>query len=133
MSKLLIIAIGGGIGTLARYIVSGLYYKYSSGVFPLSTLIVNLSGSFIIGLLWGFSERFSVTPNLRMFLFIGVLGGYTTFSTLSLETFNLLRNNEYKVALLNMFLTNFIGIILVLTGFIISKYLTNLSALRKLL
>jgi CrcB protein len=133
MSKLLIIAIGGGIGTLARYIVSGLDYKYSSGVFPLSTLIVNLSGSFIIGLLWGFSERFSVTPNLRMFLFIGVLGGYTTFSTLSLETFNLLRNNEYKVALLNMFLTNFIGIILVLTGFIISKYLTNLSALRKLL
>ncbi len=133
MSKLLIIAVGGGIGTLARYIVSGLDYKYSSGVFPLSTLIVNLSGSFIIGLLWGFSERFSVTPNLRMFLFIGVLGGYTTFSTLSLETFNLLRNNEYKVALLNMFLTNFIGIILVLTGFIISKYLTNLSALRKLL
>ena len=126
MFKLLIISIGGGIGTLARYIVSGLDYKYSLGVFPISTLIVNLSGSFIIGLLWGFSERFSVSPNMRMFIFIGVLGGYTTFSTLSLETFNLLRDNEYKVAFLNIFITNFIGVVLVLTGFIISKYLTNL-------
>ena len=132
MFKLLIIAIGGGIGTLARYVVSGLDYRYSSGVFPVSTLIVNLSGSFIIGLIWGFSERFSVSPNMRMFLFIGVLGGYTTFSTLSLETFNLLRDNEYRVAFLNIFLTNFIGIILVLTGFIISRYLTSLFYLRRL-
>jgi CrcB protein len=131
MSKLLIIAVGGGIGTLARYLVSGLDYKYSSGVFPLSTLIVNLSGSFIIGLLWGFSERFSVSPHMRMFLFIGVLGGYTTFSTLSLETFNLLRNNEYRIAFLNIFITNIIGIMLVLGGFIISKHLTNLFVLRK--
>lgn len=130
MFKLLIIAIGGGIGTLARYVVSGLDYKHSLGVFPVSTLIVNLSGSFVIGLLWGFSERFSVSPNMRMFLFIGVLGGYTTFSALSLETFNLFRDSEYKVAFLNILLTNFLGIALVLTGFIISRYLTSLFDLK---
>lgn len=131
MFKILLVVIGGGIGTLTRYLVSGLDHKYSSGVFPVNTLIVNLSGSFIIGLLWGLSERFSVSPNIRMFLFIGVLGGYTTFSTLSLETFNLLRDNEYRIAFLNIFLTNFIGIALVLTGFIISRYLTGLSFLRR--
>jgi CrcB protein len=131
MFKLLIIAIGGGIGTLARYIVSGLDYKYSSGVFPVSTLVVNLSGSFIIGLLWGFSERFSVSPNLRMFLFIGILGGYTTFSTLSLETFNLLRDNEYRIAFLNVLFSNILGVVLVFAGFFISKYLIGLLDLRR--
>lgn len=127
MFNMVMVAIGGGIGTLARYLVSGLdYNKYSSGVFPFGTLVVNLSGSFIIGLLWGLSERFYLSPNVRIFIFIGVLGGYTTFSTLSLETFNLLRNNEYRVAFLNIFLSNFVGIALVLTGFMISRYLIKL-------
>jgi fluoride exporter len=126
MLRFFIIALGGAIGTLLRYIISGLDYKFSSGVFPVSTLIVNLSGSLIIGILWGSFERIVISPQVRMFLFIGILGGFTTFSTFSLESFNLLRDGEFKIALSNILITNILGIALVYAGFSCSRYLSNL-------
>ena len=130
MLRFLVIGVGGAIGTLARYAVSGLDYKYSYGVFPISTLIVNLSGSLIIGLLWGLSDRFLVSPNMRLFIFIGILGGYTTFSTFSLESFNLLRDGEYRIALMNILLSNSFAIAFVFIGYFCSQALTGLLVKR---
>ena len=115
--KLVYIAMGGAIGTVLRYFVSGLDYKFSNGVFPAGTLAVNLIGSLVIGFLWGLGERLAVSPTLRMFVFMGVLGGFTTFSTFALENFNLIRDGEFKIALVNVAASNIIGIALVFAGF----------------
>lgn len=126
MTKLLMIAFGGAVGSVLRYLVSGLDYRFSGGVFPVSTFVVNATGSLIIGSLWAIFERFAVSPNVRMFVFIGLLGGYTTFSTFTLETFNLMRDGEYKIALMNVLLSNVVCIGAVFVGFMLSRYILNL-------
>jgi fluoride exporter len=125
MLNFLFIVLGGAFGTLMRYLISGIDYKFSNGVFPSGTLIVNSTGSFVIGFLWCLSERFVFPPNIRLLVFIGILGGYTTFSSFSLETFNLIRNSEYKIALMNILLSNILSISAVFAGFFISKFLLN--------
>ncbi|RLG28846.1 fluoride efflux transporter CrcB [Methanosarcinales archaeon] len=123
MSKLLFIAIGGAIGALLRYALSGVAYKYMGSGFPWGTLCVNLLGAFAIGMLWGLSEKTTISSDFRTFAFIGILGSFTTFSTYGLETFNLFRDGEIKLALANVLITNVLGIALVISGFIASKYL----------
>jgi len=124
MSRLSFIAIGGAIGALLRYMISGMTYRYLGGSFPWGTLSVNLIGAFAIGFLWGLSEITIVSSDFRSFVFIGIIGSFTTFSTYSLETFNLFRDAEIKLVLANVLITNVLGIALVLSGFIASKYLT---------
>lgn len=124
MSRLSFIAIGGAIGALLRYMISGMTYRYLGGSFPWGTLSVNLIGAFAIGFLWGLSEITIVSSDFRSFVFIGIIGSFTTFSTYSLETFNLFRDAEIKLVLANVLITNVLGIVLVLFGFIASKYLT---------
>ncbi len=126
MLKYFVIALGGAMGTVLRYIAGGLDYRFSNGIFPISTLVVNVTGSWIIGFLWGIIDRFAFSPNVRLFLFIGVLGGYTTFSTFSLETFNLMRDGEYQIALMNAFLSVALSIAAVFLGYFLSKTLLNL-------
>ncbi len=123
MWRIFIIGIGGAIGTILRYVMGGLDYRFSGGVFPISTLVVNVTGSFMIGFLWGIVDRFSFSPNTRMFVFIGILGGYTTFSTFSLETFNLMRDGEYRIALMNMFSSVILSVGAVFLGYVASKTL----------
>ena len=126
MLRFFVIAMGGAIGTLLRYIAGGFDYRFSGGVFPISTLVVNITGSLVIGFLWGIVDRFTVSPNVRLFVFIGVLGGYTTFSTFSLETFNLMRDGEYRIALMNVILSVILSIGAVFLGYFVSKMLLNL-------
>ena len=126
MTKIILLLAGGAIGTLARYGVSGLMYKCCNGTFPLGTLAVNLVGSFFIGLLWGLWESFNISSNMRSFIFIGVLGGFTTFSSYTLETLNLFKNGETKMALINIFSNNIFGLILVFLGFVAAKGLINI-------
>jgi len=126
MMRLFLIACGGAAGTLLRYLLSGVDYKFSNGIFPVSTMIVNLSGSLVIGFLWGLFERVSVSPDVRMFMFIGILGGFTTFSTFSLENFNLIRDGEVKIALINIGITNLAGIFFVYAGFSVSRLLIDM-------
>ncbi|MFA5199465.1 MAG: fluoride efflux transporter CrcB [Candidatus Omnitrophota bacterium] len=125
MLRFFIIGLGGAIGTVLRYVMGGLDYRFSSGVFPISTLIVNVTGSLVIGFLWGVVDRFAISPNVRLFIFIGILGGYTTFSTFSLETFNLMRDGEYKIAAMNAVLSVVLSIGSVFVGYIVSKTLMN--------
>ncbi len=125
MLRFFIIALGGAIGSLVRYVISGLDYRISMGVFPVGTLVVNVTGSFMIGCVWSFVERFAVPPNIRQFILVGILGGYTTFSTFSLETFNLIREGEYRIAVMNVVLSAVIGVGAVLLGYMLSRVLMN--------
>ena len=125
MAKILLVLAGGGIGSLLRYGASGVFSKVGPG-FPIGTLLVNLIGSFLIGLLWGISEKAVFHPNWRVFLFTGILGGFTTFSAYGLETFNLLRHGKAMFAMFNILLSNILGIALVVLGFLASRHLVNL-------
>ena len=120
------LAAGGALGTVLRYSVSGLAQRSAIGMFPWGTLAVNLTGSFLIGLLWGIFEVQNISSNFRTFLFVGILGGFTTFSTFALESLNLMRDGEIKIALTNVIASNILGILLVFGGVIASKYIINL-------
>jgi CrcB protein len=121
MTKLLLIALGGALGSLARYGVSSIADEKYTGLFPIGTLAVNLTGSFIIGLLWGMANGLSIHPNIMAFLFVGLLGGFTTFSSYSLETLNLLRDGDYKLAMYSVLLNNVAGILLAFIGLMLAK------------
>jgi CrcB protein len=118
--KIILVLAGGAIGTLARFYTSGFTQKYVSNGFPIGTLMVNLLGSFIIGLLWGLFEN-QPTSQLRTFLFVGILGGFTTFSAYSIETINLFKDGNIRFAVLNILLNNILGILLALAGLMIAK------------
>lgn len=117
MLRLFLLLAGGGIGTILRYWLSNLVYRAAGGVFPSGTLAVNLGGSLAIGALWALFEKGALTPNARLFLLTGMLGGFTTFSTFTLESFSLLRNGELKLAAANILVSNAAGIFLVFAGF----------------
>jgi len=126
MIKILLLLSGGAAGTLARYAVAGWGHRLYLGDFPIGTLLVNLIGSFIIGLAWGIFELSNITSNMRTFLFIGVLGGFTTFSSYTLETMNLFRDGDVKLGLTNILLNNILGLALVFLGFILATKIINL-------
>jgi CrcB protein len=99
------VAIGGALGSTARYGISGLVATMTGGAFPYGTLVVNVTGAIVIGFvatLSGPNSRFFVPAYARIFLMTGVCGGYTTFSTFSLETTNLIRDGEWAAALANV-------------------------------
>ena len=126
MIKYILLATGGAIGTVLRYSMSGLTYRIVDGVFPWGTIFVNLTGSFAIGLLWGFFEIQNISSNMRNFIFIGILGGFTTFSTYALESLNLFRDGEIKLAFTNLLISNICGLLLVFAGFMLSRFIINL-------
>lgn len=121
MFKILAVSLGGAVGASLRYLVSYGAYRLLPKNFPWGTLIINLSGSFLIGLIWGMSEKISLSPHIKLFLIVGILGAFTTFSTFSLENFNLLKSGEYLSAFLNIFLSLLMGILMVFLGFGLSQ------------
>lgn len=104
MVSYLLVGIGGAIGSVARFWVSGLVATRFGQTFPLGTLVVNVTGSFVIGLLAALSEpegRWLLNPSLRQFFMIGICGGYTTFSSFSLQTLSLAQEGEWFHAAMN--------------------------------
>ena len=102
-TDLVLVGAGGAIGSVVRYLVSGFVQRADLwGSFPAGTLSVNLIGCTVIGILGGLSDsRYLFPSGARLFVFIGILGGFTTFSTLSFETVALLRGGEAAKATLN--------------------------------
>ncbi|MBF0138300.1 MAG: fluoride efflux transporter CrcB [Magnetococcus sp. DMHC-1] len=102
MKMVLMIAGGGALGSVARYLVSSWVYQWLGRQFPWGTLVVNVGGSFLMGFLLHFlSEHLPVSPEWRAAALVGFLGGLTTFSTFSSETLELLKNGFVTSALLN--------------------------------
>jgi fluoride exporter len=98
----LLVALGGAIGSAARYALAGLVHRFASPYFPFGTFAVNVVGCLLFGLVFAISEqRFTLGPQLRSFLLVGVLGGFTTFSSFTFETFQLLRDGELLLAGVN--------------------------------
>ena len=128
MSTIIYIAIGGAIGAILRYSISGYAYRNLEGSLPWGTIAVNLIGCFVIGVLWNIFENMAHSPNTRAFIFIGILGAFTTFSTFGIESFNLFREGEIKLGITNILISNIGGIGLVFIGYFTSKY--ALSILR---
>ena len=113
---------GGFLGALARYGLGGLVHRQIPlSTFPFGTLVVNLVGCFGIGMIAGLAEsRQFFAPEVRTFVLIGVLGGFTTFSTFGYETFALIRDTEYLRAITNIGLQVIGGLTLVWLGFLVA-------------
>jgi len=124
LARIFSIGFAGFIGTLLRYWLSGVLTRRYGETFPYGTVAVNLIGCFVIGFLfYVFYDRALVNPAVRATIFIGLLGGFTTFSSYGLQTFTLLREGELFLALANVIASNVIGLLLVWVGYSLAKVL----------
>ncbi len=122
MVKILLIAVGGGVGAILRYLMSGWGQTIVDGWFPVGTLIVNSLGCLLVGSLGAyFAGPHLIREEYRFALLVGVLGSFTTFSTFSWETFALARDGEMRLALVNVVLTNTLALVAVWFGYRITE------------
>lgn len=118
MLRIILIGLAGFVGTLVRYWLSGVVGRRYGETFPYGTFAVNAIGCFVAGFLFYLMyDRFLTGPTSRTVVFIGFLGGFTTFSSYGLQTFTLLRDGEIFLALLNIGLSNIAGLFLVWAGY----------------
>lgn len=121
MRPLLLIAAGGAIGALMRHGVSVFVYRFVPASFPWGTLAANLTGCFLIGALWTLSERTSFPPALGLFLFTGMIGAFTTFSTYALESLQLMQRGQVWYGLANIAGSTVAGLLFVLAGMTLAR------------
>lgn len=125
MIKIAVVGLGGFAGAIFRYLLSGAVHSlFQASSFPFGTLVVNVTGCFIIGFGGGLIEsRQFFSPELRAFLFVGILGSFTTFSTFGLETFNLAKNGQWFSSVGNIGFSIVFGLLAVLAGNMASRLL----------
>ena len=122
MNNFLILTTGSVLGGLARYYLAGFIYWIMGTSFPYGTMVVNLSGCFLIGFLYSLAEeKFIIGPNGRLLLMVGFCGAFTTFSTFMLETANLLKDGETWPAFLNIFLSVVGGFLVLRLGILLAE------------
>jgi CrcB protein len=122
MMNVLVIGIGGFVGAVARYGIAVWIGQRWGRSFPLGTFVINVSGSFLIGLLMTLmAERFTENPQWRLLLVVGFLGAYTTFSTFEYETGALLKDGEWLFAGLNVVLSVIVGFAALKLGEVMAK------------
>ena len=116
--KWLIIGIGGFLGAISRYYLSGWVQNYflKETLFPIGTFSVNIFGSLLLGFFHTLLLEKNIDPSLRLFINMGFLGAFTTFSTFSLETMNLIEDKEYFYSMINIFMSCVMGLIGVWLG-----------------
>ena len=116
MTKYLLVLVGGGAGSLVRFIAGSAIMTRFGGRFPLGTLVINVTGSFLIGLLMTLLTERLLDPNWRFLLVVGFLGGYTTFSSFEWETFAAVRDGGLWIGMLNVGLSVMLGYLAVWLG-----------------
>jgi fluoride exporter len=122
MFRSFLVFIGGGIGAVFRYLLAGWIYKVIGSDFPYGTLVVNVLGCFVIGLFLTMAEdRFLISPSVRTFVAVGIIGGFTTFSTFNFETLELLKDGAIAFALLNVVASVVVGLSATWAGAIIGR------------
>ena len=126
--QIIIIAVGGAVGAVLRYLVSLLVISLAGDSWPYGTLAVNLIGAFLIGFLWQLFDTVTYPHTTRLLVFTGGLGAFTTFSTFGLESLTLLQAGRSRDGMLYLLASNAGGLLCVWLGFIISRYF--LSQLR---
>ncbi|MCP4248982.1 MAG: fluoride efflux transporter CrcB [bacterium] len=118
MVKLLLIAAGGGVGAVLRYLVAGWGQRLGDGSFPWGTLIVNCSGCLAIGFLAAlFAGPHLIREEYRVAILVGLLGAFTTFSTFGWETFALANTGQFALAAVNLVASNGVGLLAVWLGY----------------
>lgn len=123
MIKLMVIFLGGGIGSVARFGLSRFTGQYLGSSFPFGTLAVNVASCIFLGLILGLtSEKYLVNPAIRLFFIVGFCGGFSTFSTFTFETMELLRLGQVSYAIANILLNLLLCIGSLAGGIYISKY-----------
>ena len=119
---LLLIGLGGFAGAISRYLVDGFVTDRTAGAFPWGTLAVNLSGSFVLGLLFAMTAERAILPaDIRGPVMIGFIGAYTTFSTFMLESWVLIENGSYMTALANLGGSVLLGLVAVVAGLTVGR------------
>ena len=121
MIKVLLLITGGAIGTLFRFGVSTWVQRSMLHSFPFGILSVNVIGSFLIGFCWSIAEYCNISANAIFFLFTGLFGGFTTFSSFALDTMSLMKTGEYRLAFLNILASNLLGLLAVFLGLLLGK------------
>ena len=122
LQKLAWLALAGALGTLTRYGLAGFVHRINGAYFPWGTLTVNLTGCFLAGLLWTlFENRWPVSGETRVILFVGFMGAFTTFSAFILETGELVRSAEWMYAAANVVLQNGLGFAALFAGVILGR------------
>lgn len=120
----MIVGLGGFIGTIARFVISRYFQLSYASVFPWAILLVNVAGCLLIGIVYGLTDRGNLlTPEIRLFLTVGICGGFTTFSTFSDDAFLLLRQQEFIRFAFYTSGNFFLGLLAIYAGRIIPKIL----------
>lgn len=125
MYQLVFIAIGGSAGAVSRYLVSKGVNMLSFSIFPYGTLVVNIIGAGLMGFIFSFLNDTVIPVHYKSMITVGFLGAFTTFSTYSLESVNLLLSGEYKIGILNIFLNNFFSLAAVMAGILLFRMIQN--------
>ena len=124
MQKLFLIGLAGFVGTLGRFALSGYVARRFGETFPTGTLVVNVVGCFFAGFVFYLAqERFMVGDTARTVILIGLLGGFTTFSSFSLQTLNLMRDGELALATVNVLASNLFCLLTLWAGDTLAKLL----------
>ncbi len=117
------LAVAGAAGTLARYWLGGFIQRLCGDSFPWGTLVINVSGCLLFGIVWTLAEnRLLISPQTRIIVLTGFMGAFTTFSTFAFETTQMLADAEWIRALGNLALQNILGLAAVLLGFAIGRF-----------
>jgi len=124
MKQLLLVGIGGFIGSIARFLVQKLNLNWHVLSIPMGTLTVNVLGSLLIGFIIGVSGKSEIiSPGLRLFLMVGICGGFTTFSSFTAENMTLMQNGQFAMVLIYTGLSILLGFLAVYLGYILSNLL----------